>query len=154
MCQGWCVLAGSVNLSQVLKSTIRISTEFLQHNNKWEIPQQILSLCYLAVFLVVLSHHCSLSRVTDVSQRQQFITSQTSAVVTEAGTLSWATYHFYQLWHGHLELHNDWVRHIFHWSYVLVVFEEYHREEPVLCIGTCSSWIRAEGWTRVSGFSE
>lgn len=55
-----------------------------------------------------------------------------------------ATYDFDQLWHGHLEMYNDRVGHIFHWPYVLVVVGEYDREEFVLCLWTTDSWIREE----------
>lgn len=62
----------------------------------------------------------------------------------------YVTYHFDQLWHGHLKLYNNWVRHIFHRSYVLIVVGEYHREELMLCIWTCSSCTRAECQTWIN----
>lgn len=57
--------------------------------------------------------------------------------LTEPGT-----YHFDELWHGHLKLNYDRVGHILHWSDVLVIAGEDDGEQPVLCLGAGNPWTK------------
>lgn len=89
---------------------------------------------FMCSLFSLLGHDCSLIRLRHVygEVAAHTVNHSTCHRNTEMTFLQ-PTYHFDQLGHGHLELHYDWVCHIFHRPYVLVVVGEYDGEKIVLC---------------------